>query len=157
MPRKLTEKDVFDYKRVTPSTLQQDNFVSFKYKSPNGVHDPQPLVYVVEKQLDRFYGFNVHYDNVEYQDLVNNVTKKVNKFLQEQWLRKYPENKKKLKESKIPFNKSMIDKKDLKEFSNRINRKDVEQFLLKRRNEDTLRCYLFVRMNQVQKLTWKIV
>jgi len=157
MPRtKYGEEKLFDSKKITPRSLQQDNLLSFNYNSPNGVHDFQPLVYVVEKQLDRMYGFNLHYDSREYQDLVSIVNMKINKSLEEQWIRKYPEKKQELRKSKKVFNKSFIDEKDLKSFKRRINKKDLEQFLLKRKNVDTLRCYLFVRMNNVQKLTWKV-
>jgi hypothetical protein len=152
-------KTYFDFKRITPSALQQDNLITFNYKSKDSViHDIQPLVFVLEKRLDRVYGINLHYESDGMQVLVDNVTELVNEFLQEQWIRKYPDKKKLLQEQKKVFNKKMIEEKDLKEFAKRINKNDLQTFDIGQNRNDSsaLRNYLYVRMNQVDKLIWKI-
>jgi len=156
MAKKFRLEDYYTFKNVTPRSLEQDNLVFFSYHSPNGVHDKTPLVYVLEKQLDRFYGLNLHYDSLELQEVIQNIQVKTNTFLEKEWYKKYPEKKKQLKESKAKFTKQLLEPKDLKEFSNRFPKRDLEKYVLKRKNTDTMRCYLYVRMNQVSKLIFKI-
>jgi len=146
----------FEFKRCTPSSLEQDNLLQFSYHSPDGVNDKAPLVFIVEKQQDRCYGFNVHYDSKELIDIIENTSKKVNKYLQDMWYRQYPEKKKQLKESRQLFDKSLIEPKDLAKYKKSLMKRDLEQFLLKKKNVQTLRCYLYKRMNTVSKCIWKI-
>lgn len=153
-PFKLTE--YFLMRDVTPSSLQQDNLISFAYKSPNGVHDKNPLVIVVEKRLDRIFGFNLHYDMKEMDEVLINTYNKVNTILEREFYRKYPEKRNELRKKRIKFDKSMLTPEDLKTFSRRVNRKDLEQFLIKKKDMIAFRCYLFKRMNKVSKLTWQI-
>jgi hypothetical protein len=153
-PFKLT--DYFLLRSVTPSSLQQDNLITFSYKSPNGVHDKNPLVLIVEKRLDRVFGFNVHYHMVEMDEILINTYNKVNTILEREFYRKYPEKRNELRKKKTKFDKSMLIPEDLKTFSRRVNRKDLEQYLVKQKDMTAFRCYLFKRMNKVSKLTWDI-
>jgi len=150
--------DFFDFKRLSPQALIQDNLISFNYKSPNGVHDPNPLVFVIEKQLDRFYGLNVHYDSKEYNEIIGNTNSKVIKYFQDAWFRKYPEKKKQLYQSKRRrmFGLDLVEPKDFKAFTRSIDKKTLEQFLLVKRNDYTFRCYLYVRMTNVKKAVWRL-
>lgn len=151
---KLT--DYFMLRNVTPGSLQQDNLITFAYKSPNGVHDKNPLVIVVEKRLDRIFGFNLHYDMTEMDEVLINTYNKINTFLEKEYYRKYPEKKNELRKKRMKFDKSMLQPDDLKTFSRRVNRKDLEQYLIKNKDMTAFRCYLFKRMNKVSKLTWVI-
>lgn len=153
-PFKLT--NYFLLRNVTPSSLQQDNLITFSYKSPNGVHDKNPLVIVVEKRLDRLFGFNLHYDMKEMDEVLINAYNKVNMALEKEYYRKYPAKKAELRKKRIQFDKSMLEPDDFKTFSRRINRKDLEQYLIKNKDMAAFRCYLFKRMNKVSKLTWRI-
>lgn len=153
-PFKLT--NYFLLRNVTPSSLQQDNLITFAYKSPNGVHDKNPLVIVVEKRLDRLFGFNLHYDMKEMDEVLINAYNKVNAALEKEYYRKYPEKRAELRKKKVQFDKSMLEPEDFKTFSRRINRKDLEQYLIKNKDMTAFRCYLFKRMNKVSKLTWRI-
>ena len=153
-PFKLT--DYFLLRNVTPSSLQQDNLINFSYKSPNGVHDKNPLVLVVEKRLDRIFGFNLHYDMKEMDEVLINTYNKINATLEKEYYRKYPEKRSELRKKKLKFDKTMLTPEDLKTFSRRVNRKDLEQFLVKNKDMAAFRCYLFKRMNKVSKLSWII-
>ena len=153
-------EDFFNYKNITPGSLTSDNVIQFSYKSPAGVHDLKPLVFVLEKKSDRLYGINFHYDMTELQNAVTNTQAKVAKFLEEQYFKKYPENRQKLREQRVPFNKSLITEAELKEFMRRFPKKDMEQFPLTNANKypnHALRCYLYQRMTAVSMLTWKVI
>lgn len=156
MPRQQDILYYFEYKKITPSSLVQDNLIYFNYKSPNGVHDKTPLVYVLEKRLDRVFGLNVHYDAGELFELINTTELKINKTLENEFFKKYPAAKKELQEKRLKFSKDLLQEADKKEFAKRISRKDMEQFLLRGKNSETLRTYLFTRMNNVSKLVWRI-
>ena len=153
-PFRLT--DYFLMRDVTPASLQQDNLISFSYKSPNGVHDKNPLVLVIEKRLDRIFGFNLHYDMKEMDEVLINAYNKVNVALEKEYYRKYPDKQNELRKKRLKFDKSMLNEDDFKTFSRRINRKDLEQYLVTNKDMTAFRCYLFKRMNKVSKLTWRI-
>lgn len=150
-------KQFFTFKRITPRTLQQDNLVQFSYHSPeNEIHDPNPLVYVVEKRQDRFWGFNLHYDSEQLVQLIDNANAKVDYTLQKEWLKKDPKNRQKLNEAGGEFNRGFIEKKDFNTIIRRVPNRDLEQFLIENLNIDTLRQYMYKRMNAVSKLVYKI-
>jgi hypothetical protein len=146
---------LFEYRNVTPSSLEKGQLVYFKYKSPNGVHDKSPLVYVLDKTFDKIYGINVHYDMGEIQDICDQVQDKVNLFLENKWYSKHPEKRKELQQKRIEFDPSLIDQKELAEFKRSINKKDLEIFNLQGYSPDAFRSYLYKRMNNVSKLVWK--
>ncbi len=146
----------FLLKSITPSALVQDNLITFSYKSPVGVHDKNPLVFVLEKRLDRIFGLNLHYDMNDFQDIIEETTEKINNFLETEWYKKFPEKKKELKESKEEFSREMIDEKLIKEFERRIPKRDLETFFYSPKNDSILRTYLYKRMTKVSKLTFKV-
>jgi hypothetical protein len=148
--------NLFEYRNVSPSSLMPGNLIYFKYKSPNGVHDRAPLVYVLSKEFDRIYGINVHYDMDELQDIVDVVETKVNTFFEQQWYSKHPEKKQELYKQRLEFNPGMIDKKEFLEMKRRVNKIDLERFPITVNNSEALRCYLYQRMNNVSKLVWKL-
>ncbi len=157
MPAK--EKDVafyFEYKKITPRALVQDNLIYFSYKSPNGVHDPAPLVYVLEKQNDGIYGLNIHYDSTQLFEIIDNTSAKINSILEKEFNKKYPDRKKQLQKERVPFDKSLLEASDKKIFARKIMRRDLEQFLLRNKSDFTFRHYLFVRMNNVSRLNWRV-
>ena len=108
MPRQQDILYYFEYKKITPSSLVQDNLIYFNYKSPNGVHDKTPLVYVLEKRLDRVFGLNVHYDAGELFELINTTELKINKTLENEFFKKYPAAKKELQEKRLKFSKDLL-------------------------------------------------
>jgi len=156
MAKKLGIPDFFTAKDVTPSSLQQSNLISFSYKSPNGVHDKAPLVWVVERQFDRIYGINLHYDMIEFNDLLESTYNKINILLEKEFYKKYPDKKQLLQKKKIKFDKQLLEVKDLTDFKRRISNNDLEKFSIFGQNSDAFRCYLYSRMNRVSKLIWKV-
>jgi hypothetical protein len=54
-------KSFFDYKTISASQITPGMILSFTYKSPEGVHDRAPLIYVLEVDQDRIWGLNLHY------------------------------------------------------------------------------------------------
>ncbi|MEO6303720.1 MAG: hypothetical protein ABIP51_11180 [Bacteroidia bacterium] len=147
---------LFDYKNVTPSSLQKGQLVYFKYNSPNGVHDKSPLVYVIDKTFDKIYAINLHYDMNEIQELTEGIQTKVNTFLENKWYAKHPEKRTELQQSGADFDPSLIEKKELADFKRGFNKKDLEVFALQSPSRDAFRSYLYKRMNNVSKLVWKL-
>lgn len=52
----------FDLKPISAGQIVPGMLIQFNYRSPEGVHDVKPLVYVLEAEQDRVWGINVHYD-----------------------------------------------------------------------------------------------
>lgn len=152
---KFKIEEHFNMRSVSPSSMQQDNIIMFSYKSPNGVHDTMPLILVHEKQIDRVYGINLHYAPQLLQEAVANIQKKVMPYLEQEYYKKYPENKQKLKEQRIPFSKSLITEAEYVEIMKRFPQQQLEQFLVTKQGMDAMRCYLYQRMTSVSKLVWK--
>lgn len=149
-------EDLFIYRSLSPSSLSLSNIIQFSYKSPDGVHDKKPLVFVTEKLSDRFYGINLNYDVGEIQEAIQNLTVQIEPHLEKEYFKKYPDNKKKLQESKQTFNKSLITEQEYKEFMQRFPKKNLEVFQIQALNMNAMRQYLYSRMNSVSKLVWKV-
>lgn len=152
----LQIKKLFEYRNVVPSGLQKGNLIYFRYQSPNGVHDKSPLVYVLDKSFDRFFGINVHYVGKELQQIVDNIEGKTNSFFENKWYSKHPEKRQELREKRETFSPSMIDQKEFNDLSKGFNKRDLEVFTLQHIDQSAFRCYLYKRMNNVSKLVWKL-
>jgi hypothetical protein len=155
MAKPFRVSEYFNLKDISPSSLQQDNLITFFYQSPNGVHDKNPLCIVVEKRLDRIFAFNLHYDMSMMQECLENADFKIKSFVEKEWYRKYPKKRQELKENRQKFATTLINEKDLMEIVRRIPKKDLEQFLIENTDMIAFRCYLYKRMNKVSKLTWR--
>ncbi len=153
---KFKPQDHFNMKTTSPSTLKENNLISFNYKSPDGVHDPNPLVLVFKRESDRIYGFNLHYDMKEMKELMTNIDTKVMEFLKKEYFKKYPENKQKLLKERKEFGKDLITEQEYKEFMRKYPQNELEMFLVGGVNIEICRCYLYKRMNAVSKLSWKM-
>lgn len=148
--------DYFIFKSVSPSSMELNNIIQFSYKSPNGVHDNKPLVLVHEKQGDRFYGINLNYDMGELNQAVTLIENKILPFIEEAYYKKYPDNKKKLLESKQIFSKSLVTEQEYREFMRKFPQKELELFEVTNKNMKVCRQYLYQRMSAVSKLNWKV-
>jgi hypothetical protein len=146
----------FEFKTLSPSSLKVGNLISFSYRSPNGVHDRYPLVYVSKKERDRFYGFNVHYDGNQLTEILQNITDKIDEQLAEEYFDKYPQKATEYKKKHLLFTKKDLTRQDLKEFTRRIYKPELESYELDNSNVETLRNYLFKRMNMAKKLIYKV-
>lgn len=148
---------IFLYKNVSPSGLKDGNLISFKYQSPQGVTDKTPLVYVLEKKFDKFYGLNLHYDGNALQEIIDNIELNVNSYLESKYYSQYPDKLKEHNEEGVEFNKTFIEQKDYFKYKNGFNKNNLEIFnLASSNNESNFRCYLYKRMNNVSKLVWKL-
>lgn len=148
-------EDYFIFKSVSPTSLQVDNLIQFSYKSPAGVHDNKPIILVHEKQSDRIYGINVHYDPNILTQAVDGLEQKLLPFLEKAYYKKYPENKQKLNEQHIKFNKSLITEEEYHDFMQSYPSRDLEQFLVQNKDMNAMRQYKYDRMTAVSKLVWK--
>jgi hypothetical protein len=54
-------RSFFDFKPVNANQIIPGMILQFKYRSPEGVHDVSPLIYVLEATQDRIWGLNLHY------------------------------------------------------------------------------------------------
>lgn len=148
-------EDLFIYKSCTPSSLIGSNIIQFSYKSPLGVHDQKPLVYVTEIKYDRFFGINLNYDVGELQKAIATLQNSINPFLEKEYFKKYPENKKKLQESKKTFERSLITEQEYKDFMLKFPKKDLEIFKIQSVNMSAMRQYIYSRMTAVSRLVYK--
>ena len=152
---KFRPEDYFVYKNVNPGSMQENNIVTFSYKSPNGIHDNSPMVIVTDKQSDRFYGINLHYDPRPLDEAMKNIENKILPFLEKEYFNKYPENKQKLNEQKIKFHKGLITEQEYHQMMLKFPKKDLEVFKFSTINKEAMRCYIYHRMTAVSRLVWK--
>ena len=54
-------RNFFDFRSVSTGQIQPGMLLQFNYRSPAGVHDVKPLIYVLEAEQDRIWGVNLHY------------------------------------------------------------------------------------------------
>ena len=156
--KKLTPNnlhDFFTYKSTSPGSLQSGNIILFSYRSPDGVHDKMPLVYVLDKDSDKITGINLHYSfGLMSEALAERQMTVENKLIQE-WVRKFPADKQKLNDKKQPFNIWTQEPKDLHNIKTKINKKDLTEYHINKFPETIIRNYLYPRMHGVSLLELK--
>ena len=148
-------EDYFILKSVNPSSLQESNLIQFAYKSPRGVHDTNPVILVHEKMSDRIYGINTHYDPNVLDQAMKNLEDRILPYLEKEYFKKYPDNKKKLNEERKKFEKSLITETEYHEFMRSYPKKELEVFNVSNKDMSAMRCYKFDRMNSVSRLVFK--
>lgn len=148
--------DYFLLKNVSPTSLKPGMLISFNYKSPTGVNDKNPMVYVLEKRMDGIYGLNLHYNMELFSNLVINQQEEINNFLETEYFKKFPDKKTELEENEEEFNFSSLEQKDSAELKRKIPTQNLEIFDLEENESNLLRNYLYKRMTMVCKLVWKI-
>ena len=47
--------------KIAFSGIKPGMILSFNYSSPDGIHDPNPMIYVLSVEFDRVWGLNLHY------------------------------------------------------------------------------------------------
>lgn len=147
--------DYFNLKNVTPSTLQPGNLIQFSYASPTGVHDKMPIILVHEKKSDRVYGINTHYDQSVLDQAMKSIETKILPFLEKEYFKKYPENKKKLNETHQEFHKGLITEDEYKKFMRNYPSRDLETFQAEDFDMNAMRQYRFDRITACSRLVWK--
>lgn len=169
----------FDLKSVSMAGIKPGMLVQFRYSSPEGVHDVKPLVFVLEKKSDRIWGLNFHYQFGLIEPLIKMKDAEVQKFLENssEW-KKYQKELTQVKPEEVAKD-GLPDvneiEQDMKDKSKKVVKEepvqpfDVKkirfpQLMLENFANDKikppvsiLRNYLFMRMNSLQKLSYKVI
>jgi hypothetical protein len=167
-------KYFFNYRTVPTRGIQPGMIVEFNYRSPNGVHDVKPLIYVLEVEGDRVWGMNLHYNLALLGEIVKLKQGEVASFVNKQQEKQkaevvvkpqdYKPDPKQLNQKNIPSlpeNKEILKERqkkqplEVKPNSIRYDQKLLESYTLTKRPENILRNYLYARMSTVNKLIFK--
>lgn len=181
MVKTITQGNIrsfFNFQEINTGNIKPGMLLAFRYSSPDGIHDPWPLIYVLSKEGDRVWGLNLHYrfsliaglykyKQMEVQASQKNVrptTQTPNKEVKqrENPLDKLPKLKKVLAKTKTQVRPSLNKQKQQKQTKPTTPVKKIpinvnlDIFALATKPEYILRNYLFIRMKNVRKLSYKI-
>lgn len=176
--RQSNIREFFNFAPINARSIKPGMLLSFKYSSPDGVHDPTPLIYVLSTEGDRVWGMNIHYNFTLMAQIYNskqievNAEKKnikpttqtpnANPKGNEDVLNKVPRLKNVLSKTKtkpsLKVNKQaqkaqQVAKVSSKQFALKTS---LDIFSLYQRPDYILRNYLFTRMKSGQKLIYKV-
>lgn len=172
----------FNYRSIGSSSIKPGMLVQFRYNSPEGVHDVKPLIFVLEKKMDRVWGLNFHYQFGLMPMLLEVKNEQVQKYITESYeYKKYQKEIVKPKEEVITKPKeeeiTQDGLPDAKEVNKEVEKKEEEvpipdfdptkvrypNDLLEIFINDKivvpkglLRNYLYPRMTGLYKLTYKV-
>ena len=162
-------KNFFDFKTVPVNQIIPGMIVSFGYRSPDGVHDGTPLIYVLEVEGDRVWGINLHYKFALLGETIQIKRAEVNKATPQKQevapekptednARVRPEQ---LNNKNIPslpeFKKTLGADKPAAPGKISYPKQLFEHYTLTKQPKALLRNYLYPRMSNVQKLTFKVL
>jgi hypothetical protein len=167
-PRTVTITNIYQFfntNGINPSSAKKGMLIEFNYSSPEGVHDKNPLVFIMENYNDRIIGLNLHYQFGIIAALLKEKDTELKEFIQKSnEYKKYLDELKKI--SKVDLkNKNLPDSIELKKESLKFDIKKIRfpQSLLEtflsdkiKASEDIFRTYLFKRMANLRKLSFKI-
>ena len=162
-------KNFFNFKTVSTNQIIPGMIISFGYRSPEGVHDSTPLIYVLEVEGDRIWGINLHYKFALLGEVIQYKRAEVQKVTptkQEAPVEKPIEDNSRprpeqLNQKNIPslpeFKKVLgTDKPTQPTFSKpSYPIQLLEHYTLTQQPKELLRNYLYPRMTSVQKLVFK--
>lgn len=164
-------KSFFDFKASGANQLKPGMIVQFRYRSPEGVHDVSPLIYVLEAEQDRVWGINVHYKLALLGEAVQIKKAEIQKT--------HPTQQ---KQEEVPIEPSEVSAKprpeqlnqkhipSLPEFKDTLKVGErpkgpekkvvyptqlLEHYTLTQQPKELLRNYLYSRMSSIQKLVFK--
>lgn len=173
----------FNPQKIYYGSIKPGMLLQFGYQSPGGVHDLQPLIYVVEIKNDRVWGLNLHYRFNLMAEIVNSKKEELKKATKES--SPTTQTKKEPEESiisSLPKLKSFLPIKPLPSLKSQIKPKpslktpamqaknnqpiekttvidygkvNLEIFTLNTKPEIILRNYLPKRLNNLQKLIYR--
>lgn len=163
-------KYFFNFKPIPTNQILPGMLVQFNYRSPEGVHDVKPLVYVLEVEQDRVWGINIHYN---FKLLEGIVADKINVLSKVKPTEKQETNKETIEKDPSPrpeqLNKKNIPSQGENEaILNKDEKKVVaketkpvypiqllELYTLQTIPSNILRNYLYTRTSGLNKLTFK--
>ena len=167
-------KAFFDFKSISTGGIRPGMLVSFSYRSPDGVHDTKPFVYILENQNQRIVGLNLHYNYQIVKFLIEQKDDEIANFLKNS-----PEYKKQLNilskpttedlgetetvssVSSVATIKDNTGKKEVKPEDSidlkkiRISSLLLESYVYKEKSDSLIRTYLFQRMSSVYKMSYR--
>lgn len=170
-PKQITVQNTnqfFDARTASPSAVKIGNLIQFNYKSPDGVHDGKPIVFVMENKGDRIVGLNLHYQMPVLAQLV---------LMKEEQLREFMENSQEYKNYMKTQGGDSTPTEELQESPGLPNPVDIKakqvafdtkkvrypQVLLEdftnnevNASKEIFRVYLFKRMSSLTKLLIKV-
>ena len=129
----------FNFLPINISGIKPNMIIQFGYRSPDGVHDKNPLVYVLEVQSNRVYGLNLHYNFKLLQPLIEQKEKEVSKY-------NIPEPSLKDK---------VADAKGIGSVLSKIPIEVLEYYSISQQSSNILRNYLYPRISSLKKLSYK--
>ena len=163
-------KYFFNFKPIPTSQILPGMLVQFNYRSPEGVHDVKPLIYVLEVEQDRVWGINIHYN---FKLLEGIVADKINVLSKVKPTEKQETGKETVKTDPTPRQEQLNKKNILSQDENEaiLNKDDkktitkevkptypiqlLETYTLQTIPSNILRNYLYTRTSGVNKLTFK--
>lgn len=166
-------KSFFNFKPISVSQITPGTLIQFNYRSPDGINDKAPLIYVLESEQDRVWGLNLHYKFVLLGETFQLKKNEILKLNPNQFNKKETPVKdegninpnpkpEQLNSKHIPslpeFKKTLgVDKNETKPKQIIIPNQLLETFTLTQQPKELLRNYLYPRMSNIQKLSFKIL
>lgn len=162
-------KNFFNFKLINKGQIIPGSILQFNYRSPEGVHDTSPLIYVLESEQDRVWGLNLHYKFVLLGEAIQLKKDEIQKAHPQQPKetpiepidnsKPHPEQ---LNQKHIPslpeFKKTLgVDKQIIQPKPIVIPNQLLEHFTLTNQPKELLRNYLYPRMSNIQKLVFKVL
>ncbi len=163
-------KSFFNFKAIGSNQILPGTIIQFSYRSPEGIHDKSPLIYVLEAEQDRVWGINLHYKLSLLSSAIEIKKQEVLKANppQEQTIqtqqsvpagdaRVRPEQLNRKDIPSLPEFKSTlgVDKQILPPKKIVIPQQLLENYTLTTQPKEYLRNYLYPRMGSIQKLVFK--
>jgi hypothetical protein len=159
-------KNFFNFKAVNPRQILPGTIVQFSYRSPEGVHDTSPLIYVLEAEQDRVWGINLHYKFSLLGEIIEQKKAEVLKANPPQVQQPIQEvsgaavKPEQLNQKHVPslpeFKKTLgIDKQAIPQKKVVVPIQLLENYILTNQPKELLRNYLYPRMTNIQKLVFK--
>mgnify|MGYP001189024437 FL=1 len=163
-------KYFFNFKPIPVSQILPGMLIQFNYRSPEGVHDVKPLIYVLEVEQDRVWGINIHYN---FKLLEGIVANKINVLSKIKPTEKQETDKETLVKDPSPRQEQLNKKNILSQGENEaiLNKDDkktitkevkpvyptqlLETYTLQTIPSNILRNYLYPRTSSINKLTFK--
>ena len=157
-------KNFFNYKPINAGQIVPGMLLAFNYRSPEGIHDRAPLIYVLEAEQDRIWGLNLHYKFALLGETVQIKKSEISEItpttqqptqldpkvrpeqLNQKNIPSLPDFKETLGVTKQPLpNKKPIYTPQL-----------LEHYTLTQQPKEILRNYLYTRISGLQKLVFRV-
>ena len=114
------------------------------------------MAFVYEKRSDRIFSINLNYELAGLNEIVTVLETKVLKYLEQQYFKEFPDNKKKLQEEHKEFTKSLITESQYSKYMLSYPKKsELEVFEMKNIDMNACRQYIYSNMTNVRLLSFR--